>query len=447
MTQGVTSPTNHPIINARLFYEPPELRPYNRKANFMQSRRIGLWLHADFRKLWIGQTISEFGSGITGQALPFAAILVLEASSAELGLLAAAGAIPALLFGLPAGVWVDRLQRRPIMIAADLLRALTLLSVPLAALTGALSIWQLLIVAASMGLLNLFFEVAYRSYLPSVIGRDQLVEGNSKLGVSSSVAEIGGPSVAGILVQWLTAPFAILVDALSFLVSALCIGLIRAREPLSPPSTEHQTFRGDVAEGLRFVLRDPILGPLARCTGTFTFFGGFFVLYQLYAVRELGIPPAIVGVIIGLGGIGALLGALLASRVTRYFGLGKTLVGSLAFYVGIQIAVPFAGGPYYISAIILGVTQIVGDVAVAIYLINEVSLRQSATPDRLLGRANASTGFLIGTLGLLGALLGGLLGELLGPRLTLFISIAGGTLSSLWLLFSPVFSLREQPMK
>jgi MFS family permease len=405
-----------------------------------------LWRNRDFVKLWVGQTVSELGSGITSQALPFTALLVLSATPAQMGLLAAVAQLPMLLFSLLAGVWVDRLRRRPLLIAADLGRALLLASIPLAWVLGILRLEQLFVVAGLVGILSLFFNVAYRSYLPALVRRDQLVEGNSKLSASGSVADMGGVALGGILVQWLSAPIAMLFDAVSFVCSAFAVGLIRTPEP--PKAVEEgENVRQEVAEGLRLVLGNKVLRALAGSSGTFAFFGNFFhALYALYAVRELGIPPAIVGVLIGAGGVGAFVGALLVGRVTRRFGLGATLMGTLVFEALVQMPILLAGGSLPVSVAILMAVQLVGDVAISIYLISEVSLRQAVVPDRLLGRANASMGFLVGGLGPVGALLGGALGEAIGLRWTLLIAMLSTmVIAPLWLFFSPVRSLREQP--
>ena len=409
------------------------------------ERRKGLWQHPDFMKLWTAQTISQFGSGIGGTALELTAVLVLAATPAEMGLLGAVGSAPVLVIGLLAGVWVDRLRRRPILMAADIGRALLLLSIPLAFVFGVLHIVQLYVVAALVGVLTVFFDVADQSLLPTLVHRDQLVEANSKLGTSSSLAEIGGPALGGVLVQVLKAPFAIVIDAVSFLLSALALSLIRKAEPAPAPEA-HASIRRDVQEGLRVVLGNPVLRALAGSSGMFTFFGNFIgTMYTLYAVRELGVPPALVGSLIGLGGIGALLGALIASRVTRRFGLGHTLIGTLGFAGLISLMIPLAGGPPLVAGTILGVNQLVSDVAIAVYLINDVSLRQAIIPERLLGRANASMHFLVGGAGPVGALVAGAVGEAFGPRLALVIGSFGIMAAVSWLVFSPVRRLQTTP--
>jgi MFS family permease len=412
----------------------------------MDGRPGGLWRHPDFMKLWLGQTVSQFGSHITGAALPFVAFLTLGATPVQLGILGAMGSLPILLFGLVAGVWVDRLRRRPILIGADLGRALILGTIPLAAVLGALRIELLYVVAALVGILTVFFDVAYATILPSLVPRRQLVEANSKLGSSSALAEIGGPSLAGFLVQLISAPFAILIDAVSFLVSAAGIGLIRTAEPPPPPRGERQHLGRDIAEGLRLVAGQPILRALAGSAATSTFFGNFIgVLYSIYCVQELGIPPALVGIMIGLGGVGAFFGTLVTGSVTRRLGVGRSIIGAILFATVINAAIPLAWGPPLLVAGILMATQVIGDIAWPVHSINEQSLRQALVPDRLLGRANASMQFLIGGVAPLGALLGGWLGETIGMRPTLGIAIGGLLLSTLWLIFSPVRTLRAMP--
>lgn len=411
----------------------------------MSLPRTGLWAHSDFMKLWAAQTISAFGSRITREALPLAAVLTLTASPGEMGVLMAIGAAPVVVVSLLAGVWVDRLRRRPILIASDLGRALLLLTVPAAAIFWKLTIEHLYVVIALTGVLTVFFHVADNSYLPALVSREHLVEGNSKLSATDSVAEVGGPALAGLLVQAVTAPFAILFDAISFLFSALFLGAIRKAEP-SPQPQEHPNVWREIGQGIRLVVSDRILRALAGSEATFSFFGSFFgTLYGLYVVRSLGVPPGWYGVLVGMGGVGGLLGAMLAGRLVRRFALGPTLLWTRLIHNVVQIALPLAGGPLFVIIPLLMATQLVGDSAHTVHSINEVSLRQTIVPDHLLGRANASTEFLAGALSPIGALLAGLLAEVTDPRLTLLIAVIGMTTSSLWLIFSPIPRLRTQP--
>ena len=416
-------------------------------AKIASQAATTLWRRPDFVKLWSGQTVSKFGSHITGVALPLTAVLTLSATPAQMGVLAALGSLPVLLIGLPAGAWIDRLRRRPVLIAADVGRALLLASIPAAALFKALHIEQLYVVALLAGALTVFFDVADPAFLPAVVPVEQLVEGNSKLGASDSLAEIAGPSFAGVLVQWLSAPFAIAVDAATFVFSALCLGAIRVREPQPARRAERQHIGSEIVEGLRMVLGHPLLRALAGTMATFTFFGNFIgTLYAIYILRALHIPPAVVGALIGLGGVGAFVGALLAEPLVRRFGLGKILIASMTFYGCTGLILPLAGGPTPVVVGMLAASQLIGDVAIAVYLINDVSLRQSVIPSTMLGRANASMQVLERGIGPAGALLAGILGgsAVLGMRGTILIGVLGVIVSSLWLVFSPVRTLQTR---
>lgn len=409
----------------------------------------GLWNHPDFVKLWIGQTVSDLGNGITGIALPLTAVLILDATPAQMGILSALEGIAALLVGLFAGVWADRLRRRPILIVTDLGRAATLLSVPLAAFWGLLHIEQLYLVAALTGVLTVFFHVADQSFLPSLVHQEDLIEGNSKLGASASIAEIGGPALAGPLVQVVTAPIAILFDVCSFLISACCVWRIRAVEP-APQATKQQSFRHALTEGLRAIVAHPLLRVLAGSAFLFAFFGNFFAaLYPVYVIRTIGAPPVMLGFLVGAGGVGALAGAFLEQRVVRRFGLGKTLAGGLLISAAIGLVVVLlARGSVIFAVALLFFSQLVGDVAIALYQMSEVSLRQSVIPARMLGRVNASMQVLTRGLGASGALLGGALGQQIGIRPTLLIAEVGMLIAAVWLFCSPVRRAQspDQPM-
>lgn len=403
-----------------------------------------LWRDSDFVRLLSADVISEFGSAVTGVALPLTAVVVLSATPAQMGLLVAAGEAPVLLVGLLAGAWVDRVRRRPVMIFTDLARAFVLIMIPLAFVAGVLSMWQIYVVAALAGGLTVFAEVAAHSYLPSLLKHDQLVEGNSKLGATGSIAEVGGPSVGGILVQILSAPLAILIDAVSFIVSAVLVARIRKPEPPPPPRSE-VTIWADISEGLRLVTRDPLLRGLLGNEATITFFGNFIgVSYNLYVINELGLSPAILGISIGMGGVGALLGAFLSGPIIRRFGLGPSLTWTMLYTSLACFGLLLAGGPPPVAATILLTTQLVGDVAWGFYFIAMSSIRQSVVPTHLLGRSSASARVVVGGLGLVGALMAGAVGEQLGLRPAIFIGIMGIMLSTLWFLLSPVRTFREQ---
>lgn len=405
--------------------------------------RTRLWRHPDFMRLWLGQTISELGSGLG--ALSLTAILLLAATPAQMGLLAALGGAPVLLVGLQAGVWVDRLRRRPMLIAADLLRALLLLSVPLAWWLQLLRIEQLYAVTFLAGSLTVLFNVAHQSLLPSLVPREQIVAGNARLGVSGNIAEIIAPGAGGLLVQIVTAPIAVLVDALSFVVSALCIWRIRAPEPApAPRAGPPPPMWREIGAGLRVILGHPILRTLGGSLAVSRLFGSFYgAVYSLYLIRTLGLSPVLMGMTIGAGGAGALAGSLLTTPITRRWGVGPVLIGTAVVEVAVAPLIPLAGGPLLLAFGMIVVAQFVGDAAGAIYGIGERSLRQLLTPPRLLGRANATTHFLVESLSTVGMLAGGILASAIGIRPTVWLTTIGRVLALVWLLWSPVRHLHE----
>lgn len=407
------------------------------------SSRVPLWRNLDFQKLWLGQTISEMGSRITRDGLPLLAVINLGATPFQMGILNAIAGLPVLLFSLFAGVWVDRLRRRPLMIAADLGRALLLLTIPLAYLNGWLGMAQLYVIVALTGVLTVLFSVAYRAYLPSLVEQENIVEGNAKLSISDSIAEVAGPGLAGVLVQVLTAPIAIFFDALSFLMSVVSMALIRKPEALPRAQEERQHIAVEAAEGMRAVLKQPVLRALAGAAATGSFFGNFIgVLYGLYAIRTLNISPAALGFTVAAGGVGSLLGALFAQRVERRFGIGTTLIGALLLGWCAALLIPLAAAFPKLALPLLVIAQL-GDTLDTIYFINAISLRQSITPGHVLGRVNASMELLAGGVGPLGALVGGALAGLIEVQATLYVAAIGGALSVAWLLMSPIRGLKS----
>ena len=405
-----------------------------------------LWRHSDFLKLWMGESISLVGSQITFLALPLTAVTVLEATAFEMGVLGAVEFAPFLLLSLVAGVWADRLPRRPILIAANIGRAFLLGTIPILAFNGWLTMSALYIIAFGVGVLTVFFDVAYQSYLPVLVTRDQLVEGNSKLEGSRSVAEIAGPALAGGLVQRFTAPIAIALDAVSFLISAFFLGLIRQREEASHPAEKWKPIWGEIREGLEVVFRNPILRSIAGCTATNNFFSNVrFAVLTIYVVRQLGIQPGVLGIIFAVGSVGALIGAFWGSAIARRWGVGPTLIGAIAVGSVGSLALPAAREPFAFAAAMLTLGLFVNSSANPVYNITQVSLRQSIIPLRLQGRMNASMRFLVwGTIPL-GSLTGGVLGEVVGIHTTLLIGALGGLLAVLWVFFSPVRTLIQSP--
>jgi predicted MFS family arabinose efflux permease len=401
-----------------------------------------LWRHADFLRLWVGQTISQLGSVVTRTAIPLVAILLLSAGPAELGILTVAASAGTLLVGLFAGVQADRMRRRPILIISDFLRAALLFAIPIAWIVGVLRVELLYVVAFLAAVLGAFFDVAYRAYLPSLVGRERIVEGNAKLGMSEAIAEIGAPALAGAIVQLFSAVAAIVVDAASFVASAISVLLIRTPEPPPAPRRERSAWN-EIAEGLQTVWRDPYLRATAGFDVTSFFFGSFYgVLYSLYALRDLGLSPFILGVAISLGGVGSLAGAALAGPAVRRLGIGPTIVRLSLAAVPLSFLTPLAFGPPALAAVFLFIPQLIGDGLATIEGIAIVSLRQTVTPDALLGRVNATVHVLLEGIAPLGALLGAALALAYGTRETLFIAACGMVLARGWLLFSPLESFR-----
>jgi predicted MFS family arabinose efflux permease len=404
----------------------------------------GLWREPDFLKLWAGQAVSQMGSWITLVGLPLTAALLLKASPLQMGILSGAGAAAILLFGLFAGAWADRLRRRPILIWADLGRAAVLGTVPLAVALGRLTMGHLYLVAAASAVLTVFFDVSYQAYLPSLVSPENILEGNSKMALSASIAGVVGPGLTGVLVQAITAPMAILFDAVSFVCSALSVWLIRKPEPRPEPSAAPHIGR-EIMEGLRASWHEPILRILLLRTATAAIslgFGGS--LYILFAVRELRINAVLLGAIISVGGFSELFGALTAERLVRRFGFGRTLIGA-ALLIGVAgLLPPLAHGPVTVCAAFLAVAQL-GDMAWSIYNINELTLRQAVAPSHVLGRVNSAAHLMFRGVLPAGALLGGALAEAIGLRSAMFVSASGSLLSTLWLIFSPIRRLREVP--
>jgi MFS family permease len=404
----------------------------------------GFRLTSDFRKLWIGQTISQIGSNITGVALPLTAVLVLKASPFQMGLLSGAGATAVLIFGLFAGAWVDRLRRRPILIGADLGRAVVLGIIPLAAMLHRLSIGDLYLVAVASSTLTVLFDVSYQAYLPSLIDRENILAGNSRLALTESVAQIAGPGIAGVLVQLITAPMAMLFDATSFVFSAISVLLIRKLEPV-PTHTLEPHIGQEISEGLSVSWRDPLLRALAGRTATSAFFLGFgSSLYFLFVIRDLGLTAALLGIIIAIGGTSGLFGAFLAVWLVRRFGFGPTFIGSAVAIGMAMLLIPLAHGSVAVCSAFLVASQL-GDLAWPVYTISERSLRQAITPDRLLGRVNSSMHLLFHGVLPLGGLAGGAIAQAVGVRQALLIGATGVLLSTMWLVFSPVGRMRELP--
>lgn len=427
-----------------------------------------LWQHGNFLRLWISETVSSFGSQFSGVAIPLTAVYVLHVNSFEQGILFAAGTAPFLLFGLLVGVWVDRHNRRPIMVFSNICRGLLLGGIPLAFLAGVLSLPLLAVVSFLVGVLTVFFDVAYQAYLPSLVERGQLTDANSKLEASRATSQVVGPGVAGAVVDIISrplAPLAVGVDAFSFFGSALSLGRIRHQEEMQR-SVERPSVMTDLREGLSVVFRDERLRSIAGCTSTANFFSSaLFPVAILYMTDPdlsaqgsgLGLSAFAFGLTFAVGAVGGLGGALYARPFAKRVGLGYAIiastfiggVGAFSFYIATpSLSVPLGsifGFAVSYSLLVLMGGALITFFATVVYNVNQVSLRQAIVPLRLQGRMNATMRFLVwGTLPL-GALAGGILGVIIGIRPTILFSAIGGSLAFLWVLFSPVRHLKEIP--
>jgi MFS family permease len=409
----------------------------------------GLWRHPDFLKLWSAETISMFGSQVDDLALGFVAIIVLDASAFEVAVLGTLNFLPFIFFALPAGVWVDRLRRRPILIGGDFARAALLATIPMAYAADALTLWHLYAVVFLVGLCQVFFDVAYQSYLPSLVDRDEIIEGNSKLEISRSAAQVTGPGLAGALVQIFTAPYAVLVDALSFVASGLF--LLGIRRPEEAPKREaaadgsKPSLWTELKEGLRFVFDNPNLRAQAGCTATSNFFSNVaFATILVFFVRELDLSAGVIGAVFSVGAAGSLLAAFAARRVSDRFGIGPTSIVMAAAFGPSMLLIAFAPEGNAAIPFLVGAQLILG-FTIVIYNIAQVSYRQAICPPRLQGRMNSVMRFMVwGTIPL-GTLLGGALATWVGLRETIVVGAIGGGLAFLWLLLSPQRHLHEVP--
>lgn len=405
-----------------------------------------LWAHAGFMRLWAAQTVSAFGSRIAREGFVMTAILTIHAAPAELGVLTALARGPGAIVGLIAGGIVDRSRRRHVMIFSDLVRVALILTVPVTAWLHLLTMMQLYVCAALVGGASVLFEIADHAFLPSLIERDLLLEGNAKLSTTDAVAEIGGPAMAGTLFQLFTAPFAMLGTAVTYLISALFLFTVPARELPPEKSTRKSRWYRDVADGFNAIMAEPLVRPLLGMGIIFPFFGSFFgPLYLLFGLKVIGLSPALMGLNIACGGVGALFGANLSSTLARRIGVGPTIWGCCLAYTAFLMLVPLAHGPLWFGTAMLMIAQLGGDGFAVAFMVPATSLRQAALSPALLGRVAAFFHAVNGGMTVLGAILGGLLGDWLGIRETLFIAVAGMAVAPLFAVFSPLRNLREIP--
>jgi MFS family permease len=402
----------------------------------------------DFLKLWIGQSISAFGTQVTILAVPILAAAALQVSPLEFGLLATIEFLPVVVLSLPAGVWVDRLRRRPILIVGDLGRALCLATIPVAFAFDVLTIWQLYVVVFVNGCLTVFFDVAYQSYLPSIVDRDQLVDGNAKLELTRASSQRLGPGLAGVLIGALTAPFAILVDAISYAVSALFISSIRKAEARvardGDAAGPRPSVRREIVEGLRYVGGHRVLRALALSVAVSYLFSTIAdSILILFLVAERGFSAQLIGLAFTLGSIGVIAGALVTSRLTRLIGVGPTIILAAVGESVSWLPLALAPDPWLFPALATTIAAL-SFFGIA-WNVNVTSLRQAITPPGLLGRMNATMRLVSWSTIPVGYTLGGFLGGVIGLHNTIWVGALGAILAFIPVALSPVRRIRTIP--
>ncbi|HEX2754172.1 MAG TPA: MFS transporter, partial [Candidatus Limnocylindrales bacterium] len=411
-------------------------------ADEVASDRVedpSIWRNGAFVRLFTAASVSYVGSFVTRTALPLAAIYGLSAGPLELSAIRSFEFLGWLLVGLVAGAWVDRLRRRPVMIAADLGRAVILVSIPVAAIGGSLTLAHLVVAAFLAAILSVFFNAASGAYLPSIVARSRLVAANSAMSASASMAEFTGFGLSGVLVQILTAPIAIAVDALSFVGSALVLMTIRHPEPARPPAADREPVLREIREGIDVVAHSPILRALAIAhAADHLLWGVFGATYLLFAVDEIGLAPAAIGVITAIGGLGSFVGAAMASRVIARLGAGRAMIVGLAGAAIGSALIPLAPtGAVLIGGALLVGQQIIGDASGTVYEVVEASVTQTIVHDRVLGRVKATVSVITTVTALAGSILGGVIGAAFGLRAALIVGIAGAVIAVIVVWRSP----------
>ena len=404
-----------------------------------------LWRDRSFMTFWSGQAFAQFGGQITELALPVLAVLLLNATEFEVGVLNAAGVAAFLVVGLPAGAWIDRMRKRHVMIAADAVRAVALATLPLLWFLGLLQIWHLVVVALVMGVATVFFDVSYQSIVPSLVRAERIPDANGKLESIAQLAGIAGPAAGGWLVAAITAPFAILATVATYVISLIALLLTRDREVV-PERHEHEPLGRSIAEGLRWVFGNRYLRRIVPTTAVSNFFGTImYTLLPILLFRELGFTPELVGLVFGLSALGGFLGAVSTPWIVRWIGEARAIpVGSLAFTL-IGFAIPAAAAVPDVAFPLLVVQGFLMSFSVLLYNITQVSFRQRITPTRLLGRMNASIRFCVWGVMPIAALLAGALGTWIGTVPTMWIGAIGSLLSILPVVIGPFWSMRELP--
>lgn len=404
-----------------------------------------LWRNQAFVRVWSAASISIFGSLITRIALPLVAILSLGAGPLEVALLRSMDLIAALVVGLVAGAWVDRLRRRPVLIWADLIRAVLLATIPISYVLGSLALWQLIAVAATAAVLTTFFDAADNAYLPTIVERERLVEANSALAASGSVAEFAGFGISGFLVQALSGPITIVIDALTYLVSAALLLTVRHPEPPPPDQADREPVLAEIRHGLRLVRHDPILRAFAGAQMLMSMLWGVFgATWFLFALEDLGVGPALVGIVASAGGASSFIGAVVATRATKRWGVGPVAIAAMLLAALGNAFIPLApAGIPILAVLFLLAQQLIADSAITVYDVTETSVRQTLVADRELGRVASTFQVASAAAQLVATIAAGVLAEVIGLRATAFLAPLGGLLAAAVLYWSPVRSLRD----
>lgn len=402
--------------------------------------------NSDFLKLWGGETVSRFGTQVTVFSIPMLAALTLNATPAQMGYLGTAMFLPYLVTPLFAGTLVDHHRRKPIMIFMNLIRALLIGSIPVMAFFSEIQMAYLYVVCFLNGIAQVFFELAYHSYIPTLVDRTNLVEANGKIQTSISFAEVGGPALAGFLVEWISAPFALLIDSASFLISALATASIHKPEvQLSSPMSLGKMIE-NIRQGFRMVMGIPHLRALAGESATFNLFGIIFqTAFTLYATRDLGLSPATLGLIYMTGSLGSLAGALISDKLTNKFGLGRAMMIAFLLACSPYFLLLLLGVSNIYDVAILTITFLISGVGISSSQIYIWSIRQAVTPEGKLGRMNAAYRFFVTGVTPIASLIGGFLGEAIGLRSTVLLGALGCILILPWIYFSPLPTLQKLP--
>jgi MFS family permease len=395
--------------------------------------------------LWGGQTVSEMGSAVTQLALPLTAVVLLRASTFEVGLLTSAATAAFALIALPAGVIVDRRTKRGIMLACDAARALIIGSVPLAWALGVLTLWQLYVVALAAGVATVFFDVSYQSYLPVLLRAEHLMDGNGKLGATQSFAQFAGPGLGGGLVAAAGAAGAMTADAVSYVVSVASLLAIRIREQSAEsPAAARRNLRAEIAEGLKFVVGHPILRKIVACTGTSNLFSAMAGAVEIvYLVRVLHVRPAFTGVLFAISAVGGVAGGIAAGRLARRIGSARIIWFSILVFGLPQILAALAEPGWLVVLFPIGYATMF--FSAVVYNVAQVSYRQAVCPPRLMGRMNAAARWIVWGTMPLGGVIGSALGATIGIRPTLWIGFAGSWVAGFWVYFSPLRRMRDIP--